>query len=364
MNFLLQQQRDLPVTGFGEFDARITAIMVGVVVLVIMAGVINSILSGGGSSRQRKFSRRAFIRQARRIGLTSRQAGTLLQHARSHGVAAPMRLLKDGPLLDRTIRESLYDVDENVRNEQEREQRKAELFHIRNLIAIHSQSAAGVRSTKSLRVTQEMRLTTDGRTWHDTRVSAQSADRFGVETPYDDNNREVRPGRGAKVRLRFHTDSGNLYSFTTTVLGYGIARRLPTLFLAHSDRIAHVQQRKYPRREFDQLCYFYSVSVVTSGRGRRARRQAVVNHSDRRFGRFEDLSAGGAAIRSQRPLPAKSLLKIEFETVDGSSLSVFGKVRSLEKSSYRSGLMHIMFAGISRKHLNAIQSYVYGYVDD
>ena len=362
----LLQQREMPVTGFGEFDPRITAILIGAVALVIIAGVVNSVLTGGGSSRSRtqRFSKRGFIRSAKRAGLSRAQAITLLTVARNQGIASPMRLLQDGPLLDKAIRDGLYDIDESVRDEPERERRKSELFQIRNLIAVYSQSTRSVRSSKTLRIGQDLDFSTDGRTWHTTRVSSQTGERFGVETPCDDANREVRPGKGAKVRLRFRTESGNLYSVTTTVLGYGIARRMPTLFLAHSDQISRVQHRKYPRREFHHPCYYYPVSVVTSGRGRRAKRQAVVNHNDRRFGRFEDLSAGGAAVRTQRPLPAKSLLKIEFETADGVPVSVFGKIRSVEKATYRSGLMHIMFAGASRKHLNAIQSYVYGYVDE
>ncbi len=361
----LLQQRNLPVTGFGEFDPRITAILIGALAVVIIAGVVNSILTGGGSTRRsQRVSKRSFHRQAARVGLTKQQANTLLSQARAQGIASPARLLQEGSLLDRTVRDALYELDETARDEQDRERRKAELFAIRTTIAVHSQNTGGVRSSKSLRLGQEVDITADGRTWFSPRVTAQTVERFGVEMPYTEGNREVRPVKGAKVRLRFQTVAGHLYTCTTTVLGYGLARRVPALFLAHTNRISRVQQRKYPRREFHRACYFYPVSVTTTGRGRRAKRQAVVNHSDRRFGRFEDLSAGGAAIRAQRPLPARSLLKIEFETAGGVSVSVFGKVRSLQKPSYRAGLMHVMFAGGSRRHLNAIQSYVYGYVDD
>ena len=360
----LLQQSQLPVTGFGEFDPRITAIMIGALIVVIIAGVINAILSGGGGRASQRFSKRAFHRRGRRIGLSRQQANALLYHARQQAIVSPMRLLQDGPLLDRTVRDALADIDEAVSEDQERERRKAELFQIRTMIAIHTQNTARVQSSRSLRLGQEAKMSIDGRSWHGTTVSSQTTDRFGIEVPYDEMDRPFRLRRGTGIRLRFQTDSGHLYTFSTSVLGHGIARRVPTLFLAHGERISRVQQRKYPRREFRQPCYFYPVSVVTVGRGRRAKRQAVVNQSDRRFGRFEDLSAGGAAIRAQRPLKPKSLLKVEFETADGLQVAVFGKIRGLQRDPYRSGLMHVMFSGVSRKQLNAIQSYVFGYVDD
>jgi hypothetical protein len=105
------------------------------------------------------------------------------------------------------------------------------------------------------------------------------------------------------------------------------------------------------------------VTVITVGRGRKAKKQAFVNKNRRIFGRFEDLSAGGCAIRTQVPLSAGNILKVDFEGADGAPVSVFGKVRGVDRSRARGRLMHIMFTRVSRKNLNQIQSYVYGLVD-
>ncbi|MEE8440712.1 MAG: PilZ domain-containing protein, partial [Spirochaetia bacterium] len=135
------------------------------------------------------------------------------------------------------------------------------------------------------------------------------------------------------------------------------------MFIEHATNIRQSQKRRSPRRECDRPCYYYPVTVITVGRGRKAKKQAFVDKNRRIFGRFEDLSAGGCAIRTQVPLTAGSILKIDFEAADGTSISVFGRVRGVERTHNRGRLMHIMFTRVSRKNLNQIQSYVYGLVE-
>jgi len=88
-----------------------------------------------------------------------------------------------------------------------------------------------------------------------------------------------------------------------------------------------------------------------------------VNKNRRIFGRFEDLSAGGCAIRTQAPLTAGSILKVDFEGADGTPISAYGRVRGVERSRIKGRIMHIMFTRVSRKNLNQIQSYVYGLIE-
>lgn len=135
------------------------------------------------------------------------------------------------------------------------------------------------------------------------------------------------------------------------------------MFVEHATNIRQSQKRRSPRREYDRACYFYPVTVITVGRGKKAKKQAFVNKNRRIFGRIDDLSAGGCAIRTQGPLASGSILKVDFEAADGSPISVFGRVRGLERSRNRGRIMHIMFTRVSRKNLNRIESYVYGLVE-
>jgi c-di-GMP-binding flagellar brake protein YcgR len=106
--------------------------------------------------------------------------------------------------------------------------------------------------------------------------------------------------------------------------------------------------------------FFWPVFIMNEGSGRRAKKRAFVSDERRGVGRLEDISAGGCSIRTQRPLKAGTLIKVEFETWDRTKLTAFGKVRGTQRTPLRYGVMHIMFTRVSRKNLNMIQSYVYG----
>jgi c-di-GMP-binding flagellar brake protein YcgR len=186
---------------------------------------------------------------------------------------------------------------------------------------------------------------------------------LGVEVPPERRTGGLTWRKGTPLQLSVVTDNERLYTFRTKVIGYNTARGASIMFVEHANNIKQTQKRRSPRREYDHPCYFYPVTVISVGRGRKARKQAFVNKGRRIYGRFEDLSAGGCAIRTQVPLTVGSILKVDFETVDGTPISVFGKVRHVDRVRARGRLMHIMFTRVSRKNLNQIQSYVYGLIE-
>jgi len=60
-------------------------------------------------------------------------------------------------------------------------------------------------------------------------------------------------------------------------------------------------------------------------------------------------------------LSTGSLCKIEFELARRQRISVFGKVKKIRKTGFRSGVMHIMFTKLSSRYLNQIYLYVYDF---
>jgi c-di-GMP-binding flagellar brake protein YcgR len=216
-------------------------------------------------------------------------------------------------------------------------------------------------STRQLKLGQPLRLANlSDRVTYPSEVSSNLQDALGVETPETTTGQQVNWRPGTRVRASFVLEGERVFSFDTKVVGYNIVRGVPTVFLEHAENLRQTQKRRSPRIEFDRPAYFYPVQIINEGRGRRAERRAVVDRNHRHFGRIEDISAGGCAIRCQTPLQSGALLKIDFETDDDTPISVFGKVRHTEPLPPRMGIMHIMFTRISRRHLNQIQAYVYG----
>ena len=145
------------------------------------------------------------------------------------------------------------------------------------------------------------------------------------------------------------------------MLGYDRIKGKVCILLHHARTLKREQQRRYRRTPIHRPCFFFPVLVVDSGSGRRAEKKAVVQTTRRYLGNLTDISAGGCSINSVYPLQSGSLCKIEFELARRQRITVFGKVKSIRKSGFRTRVMHIMFTKMSSHYLNQIYLYVYDF---
>jgi hypothetical protein len=363
-NLLVLQQQPF----FDNPDAVATLFVVGFLGLVLIAGVVNAVRTGGG--RRKKdgrtgFSRWAFRRDTRKLGLSRDQISFLMKMIKSSGVQAPGKLLHSGAYRDGVFRNAVEAIRENDSlDEDSREARIAEIFRIKRVLDVASERAQTLKTSKNLRLSQEIEISLNGTDWFESQIVSNLGERFGVEVPYLGEKAGLKPEKGSRIFIRVRFDNDRIFQFASRVIGYGMARKLPTVFLDHVSDIKRVQKRRFPRREMDKPAYFYPVGILETGKGRKKKKQAVVDKSQRRYAAMLDISAGGCALKAHAPLAAGTLVKIEFETPGGEKLSVFGKVRRLDASPPRGGIMRVMFTAVSRKYLNAIQSFVYGLEED
>ena len=155
------------------------------------------------------------------------------------------------------------------------------------------------------------------------------------------------------------SDAG--YAFESKVLGYDRIKGVQSVLVHHAKTLKREQQRRYRRSPIHRPCFFFPVLIVPSGSGRRAQKKAVVQNTRRYLGNLVDISAGGCSINSVYPLSTGSLCKIEFELARRQRITVFGKVKRIRKTGFRSGVMHIMFTKLSSHYLNQIYLYVYDF---
>jgi len=107
-------------------------------------------------------------------------------------------------------------------------------------------------------------------------------------------------------------------------------------------------------------CLYRRVAVELAGSGRQATRSVRVERLAYP-GTVVDVSAGGLSIQSANPVETGSYLRIEFDPGNG-SLTAFGSVVRMNRH-HSGGIMHVRFVKISRKAINELLSYVYGYAD-
>ncbi len=352
---LLQQE----IQFFAQPDpaqTRLTLIVFGAIVLVgTIAALLNSRRGGSGGKRAVGLGR-----QAKRAGLTPDQRRALKDLVRTLGLQNPQRLLTNSPYLNHALRQRMDQIDLADLPEAERERQKALLFSVKRTIENAQSSVRVLPSSRHIRIGQAVQVRSAEGDRHDSMVASNVHNGLGIELPYARRGPSMSYRKGTVLQISFVDEHDRMYAFKARVIGFNNVRGASIMFVEHATSIRQTQKRRSPRRAYDRPCYFYPVTVLTTGRGRKQKTQAFVNKNRRIFGRFEDLSAGGCAIRTQVALPKGNILKIDFEGADGTPLSVYGMVRAVEHQRARGRLMHIKFTRVSRKHLNQIQSYVYG----
>ncbi|MFP4551507.1 MAG: PilZ domain-containing protein [Spirochaetales bacterium] len=354
--FLLQQD----IQFFAEPDpAQNTIALIvfaGLVLLGIILAALNARSSGGGKGGG---GVRRLLREARKLGLPAEQRQELRELVRELRLQNPHRLLSNAAYLNHALKRRMDQIDTLNLPEPAREQKKALLFGAKRQVDNSSQRKNVLPTSRNIRVGQMLRITMPSGNTYELMVASNLLNGLGVELPRGRHDgAEFKKGAVIKVGIVF--EGGKLFSYTSRIIGVTNVRGTGVMYIQHAANIPQTQQRRSPRREYNSPCYFFPVTVVTVGKGKRAQKQAFVNKNQRMFGRFEDLSAGGCAVRTQAPPTAGTILRLDFEGVDGVPVSVYGMVRSVERRRARGRLMHIKFTRVSRKHLNTIQSYVYG----
>lgn len=358
-------QQSNPFGEFGQTDPRATLIMFIFVGVLVLVGVISAIMGGGSksSSTEARFSARRFRREAKRVGLDRERAKLMLHLIKRYNTKVPMRLLRHAGYLDSFIQQALVDVRSANLSDTVREHRVFEIFQLKRIISNSIEASGVARSSKSLRIGSELTLGI-GNQWYETELLTSVAAHLAIAVPESDKGEQLRLEKGSPLKVKAVSDQGQVYQFTSRVLGYGVHRKTPVMYIDHTQKMQKVQNRRHQRRDLDVPVYLFPVSVVTSGKGKKAKRSAVVNKEQRRLGRMIDLSAGGCAVQSRMPLAATALVRVDFQTEDRTMITVYGKVLRLEQAGYQGGIMRIKFTRVSREHVNRIQSFVYGYEDE
>ena len=360
MGVLLQQDIEFFATPDANTN-RLTLIVLGVVVAIgVLAALVNRWRGGGTGKGGPKGS---LMRQAKSLGLTAEQRRVLKNLVVGLNLQNPERMLTNPNYMNNALRRRIEQIDMSDDPEPQREQEKSLLFSVKRSLQNASLKLRVLPSSRQIRIGQLITLqTADGET-HETLIASNVHNGLGIEVPYQRRGSSMNWKKGTQLQISMVADQDRMYNFRTRVIGYNKVGGASVMFVEHATNIRQSQKRRSPRREYDRACYFYPVTVITVGRGKKAKKQAFVNKNRRIFGRIDDLSAGGCAIRTQGPLASGSILKVDFEAADGSPISVFGRVRGLERSRNRGRIMHIMFTRVSRKNLNRIESYVYGLVE-
>jgi c-di-GMP-binding flagellar brake protein YcgR len=336
--------------------------ILGIVALIVIGTMISRRAGPRIPTDPARFSNASFRRTAKALGLTAAHVDMLENLVRVCKLKQPFLLFTSTTLLDDTLKKGLYSID-NARDlaEEERENRRATIFQIKQIIEQSGRKGAQLGSTTSMKPGQVLSITPEGAGPFSSKVISNMKDFLTVAAPAEPAGAQTRWMRGTKLGVYLWRENDAGYSFQSKVLGYDTVKGIPSVLIQHSKTLRREQRRRSRRRELMRPCFYFPIRIVESGEGRRAERKAVVDQSLRTLGTVVDLSAGGCAIQTLNPIDKGKLVMIEFDIDRKAPIRAYGKVAHIHRQRGRGGVMHVMFTRVTRQYLNRISEFVYDF---
>ncbi len=346
-----------------QTDWKTVAILGGFIAAAILALILynrNSMGPTKGRSGKR-FSTRIFRREATAIGLTKYQTRLLQSFIKMYQVRRPFNLLSNTRELNITLGKALRDIEHMEDKEAVIEQRKLEIYRIKQRIDRIFADTNRMASTKQLRLGQNITFQQENSNRFTSVITANLKEFYCAQVPLNYGGELVKWRKGSKIKLFIWGVDGEEMVFDSKVMGYTSVKHINSVMLQHTNRVNRAIMRKYRRRPVKGQCSFYPVRIVEKGSGRKVTRQAMVVTNQGRFGSMIDVSAGGCALTSHKPLPRGELIKISFEPQRGNQIVAFGKIVDNQMVSRSKTTLHVMFTRASSKNMNKINEYVYDF---
>jgi hypothetical protein len=338
------------------------ALIIAVIIIVNVLKKRSPTLSGtalptaAAAAVPRRFSGFALYRLAGGAGLNRKQTKMLEYVFKNDGVTDPAHVINSPALLDQHFKQAYRSIERSSKTDEEAQEQFSMLFATRN--QLEANAGGGLNSTRQVPDNSAALLTLDGETFP-VKVITGKVEGLSLECPQDAAGTPVKPARGTKAAIAFFTKDSKGASFETHVLGVSDSREGPRLQLAHSNTFKRLAQRHFRRRQAVIAANFYFVYADDSG----GQRKKLVLDKRRFTGTIMDLAIGGCSIKTSAPVSSGTRLKIEFILADSTPVAVLGHVLRTNKSGI-STIMNIKFLKIPRKSMNAVNAYVYEYLEN
>jgi len=350
-----------------ENDPRSTIIFLAVIgggmLLIAVMNLINKLTGGsfgaGNQSSGTSYSRRQFRKEATALGLKKEQIKLLESLIKTYHVRRPFDMLKNSRTFNNTLGKALRDLNNMEAPPNIVEKRKLALYRIKQLAERREPEDSMLQHTKEIQLGQKLTIEKDNGKRFNSIVTANLKEFYCAKVPTNAYGEQVRWNRGTKVNISIWSKKGEEMHFTSKVMGYNSVKRITSILLSHSKRLSRSNLRKFRRKKIQKPVYVYPISIIERMEGRKIRKEAVVNKNQGRMGTLIDLSAGGCALTTTKPLKKGDLCKLNFEPTQGNAVTTFGKVVDMHYTSRIRCTMHIMFTRASTKNFNRINEFVY-----
>ena len=356
MNILLQTPFINP-QDFTSVIITISLLIAFILILIVGGRATNN--AGSKKRSKKKYSKWVFYRIASNTGLNKKQIKFLEQLVRSFKLKQPFLIFTNPKLLDELLKRTSYNIQNNQNISFEDKEKKTNyLFQIKQTIDRKTKQRLGISSTHLIRTGQSVLFMFPDNTKAGSSVVQNYKKMITCTLPANANQKLWK--KGSKLKAHFWRENDSGYTFITKILGFGKTEESKTFFIQHSTALKRNQQRKTKRKTLDRKCFFYPIEILTFGKGKRAKKKAIVQYNLRHIGTIIDVCAGGCSINTQYSLERGQYLKMEFRVDPHEEISVYGRVRRVSNEETHNK-MHIVFTKISNHNKNKIYSFIYNY---
>lgn len=350
-----------------ESDPRTIWITLGVVALFFIVLIIGNSRQGGGSGGGKKkspsgrFSKRGFKKQSMKMGLNKTQAASLTHLVQKYKLPNPYLIFSRPKQLDNLLKRAISDVEMQVASEKNIEAQKTTLYRIKQTIERNMGLSSFSGGSRSIKNGQSLAVSPEGGGRYKSKLVANLKDALAISIPVGAGGSPVRFKKWSPIKIFFWKSNGQGFGFVSKVSGYSTIKGQPCMLLQHTKKVSQSRQRRFRRKNTQRPAYYHPVTIVSTGQGKNQTKRAIVEGGRGALGTILDISAGGCAMKANRPLGKGQLLKIQFETDTQATVWAFGKIVSTSKAQPFGSVMHIKFTKLSRKNLNNINAFVYDF---
>lgn len=357
-------QKVIPtIKGGTEGESLITLVVIlGVVALTVITSVISSKRSHHHKSSGvgKKFTKSSFIKKGVSLGLSKNEAQILTNLVVKREMKNPFLVFSSDNMLDTLLKDAIINIKRESESDAVAEAKIGTIFRIKQCLERKKDVSIKPMATTRLRAGQEVVVRVQNASRFKTKIFSNKNNAIYITTP-SKNNKIIRIKNNTPIIVLFWRKNEQEYSFLSKVIGHKEINGVDCTLLQHTNKISETQNRKHKRKIVNIPIYFYPISFITVGLGRKAKKQAVVEENNGMSGTLISLSVGGCAITTEHPANLAELVKLQFDINKNVKIWCFGKVIRVNSNFGIDYTMHIGFTKISKKNLNEINSFIFDF---
>jgi hypothetical protein len=348
---------------FKQSTSPVTYVILGILLVGLVLLIILGNAMGGGSQDKsgRRYSKWGFRREAYKLGLTKDQVDLLINLIRIYHVNRPFDLLSNSRTLNNTLGKALRDIGAMQAPSGIVEKQKLDLYKVKQLMERIDVQTNRLDNTKNLSLGQKITFKMPNNDRIQTVVTANVKEFFCAKVPVNAGGEQIRWKKGSKQLILLWGKDGEEQGFETKVLGYNNVKGVTSVLLQHTGQINKAYHRRFRRKKIRINCHAYPIQIIITGKGRRAKKEAMVMNNAGRMMSMTDISSGGCCLQTGNRMPRGELVKLNFEPVKGKPVVALGKIVDVRKSAGPYLSVHVMFTKASSQNLNRINEYVYDF---